>query len=112
VPQVEQLLGSRVVSVQAVPHRVKPATQAEPHALEVQVGVAFAGVVQRLPQAPQSSGELVMSTQAPLQFMRVPMHVAAHPVLPQTWPAGQTVAQVPQWFGSLVVSTQAPSQGE
>jgi hypothetical protein len=61
-----------------------------------------------VPHAPQFAGSLRVSTQAPEQVLRPPVH--AH------WPATQRLApvqavpQAPQFARSLRVSTQAPPQ--
>jgi hypothetical protein len=62
VPQVPQLAGSDLVSVQPMLHEVRPVVHAAVHVLAEQSGVVPLHLV---PHAPQLSGSLVVSTQEP-----------------------------------------------
>jgi hypothetical protein len=111
VPQALQLFGSLVVSVQALPHIVKPDAQVKAHWLPLQTAVPWAGLGQTLPHMPQLSAEVVTSTQARSQSMKPGVHAGAHPVLAHTWSAVHVLPHPPQLFGSLEVATQAPLHG-
>jgi hypothetical protein len=65
-------------------------------------------VLQLCPHAPQFVLELVMSVQAPLQFLM--LVVSVHAQAPEVQvPAGpQSVQLEPQWRASLLVSAQNP----
>ena len=111
---VPQLSTSEVVSMQADPHLVKPASQTKPHVAPLHVGVPLAGAEQAMPHIPQLAGSSCSSTQASLQALKpasqtkpqideeqiaVPFAGGAH-----------TLVHVPQLCVSLVVSTQLPPQ--
>ena len=71
--------------------------------------------VQALPHAPQFASFDVVSTQALLQSVRVPPHVAAHPPALHTCvdvhtSDGFVAPHAPQLVGLLDVSTQTPPQ--
>ena len=54
-----------------------------------------------LPQVPQLSSLVSVSTQALLQSVRPVWHEAAQLPAEQTWPPEHTLPQPPQLFGSL-----------
>jgi hypothetical protein len=109
VPQAPQLPASDLRSVQAVPHWVKPAAQANPQTPAAQAGVAFAGAVQALPQPLQLAGSAVMSTQAFPQAVWVP-HTLAQAPDEHTSSAAHLVPQAPQFCAFDLGSTQTPPQ--
>ena len=87
-----------------VPQRHVPVTHVGPVALE-----------QTLPQAPQLSASVIVSTHSSPQHTRLPVHGGMHsdsmhrPPM-QTCPGGHTVPHVPQFVESVSVSTHLPPQ--
>jgi hypothetical protein len=72
---------TEVFATQALPHRWYPTLQVKSHAVPLQIGVAFAGVVQ--------------VAQAPLQSLKPALHVTPHEVPSQVaTPLGGTVHAV------------------
>ena len=62
------------------------------------------------PQPPQCDVLVLVSTQAPLQSVRPPVHTTMHAPLLHTCPVGQTVPQVPQLALSVRRSRHTPEQ--
>ena len=106
--QALQFCESVARATQAAPHCSKPLPQAIPHLPALQVALPLAGTGQPIPQAPQFSGDEVVSMHEPLQFMRSPEQPALHVPWSQTWAAEHAVLQSPQRAGSLDTSTHAP----
>ena len=107
LPHAPQLALSASVFVQLAPHCVSPAPHPHvPLTQEPPTGHS-------LPQAPQLSESLVVSTHALLQLVRVtPASVVEQSVVQtpalQTCPVAQALPHAPQLFGSLETGTQAP----
>ena len=101
------------VFTHAPAQREKPASQAVPQALLVQVAVPFATVGHVVPHVPQLSTSLFVSTQLPLQAMNGRLHWKAQlPVHTGMAFVGavHTVPHLPQFEVSVAVSTQEPLQ--
>lgn len=85
-----------------------------PHWLAAQVAVAFGLPAQILPQIPQLSGSVVVSTQAPPHSMagskQAKSHVPSRQVAVAFAGGIQTVVQLPQCPVLVITSTQEPSQ--
>jgi hypothetical protein len=56
-----------------------------------------------MPQPPQSTGFLVVSTQAPPHRLVAPGHMLVHAPALQAWPAGHVAPHAPQFIGSFAV---------
>jgi hypothetical protein len=89
--------------------------QTKPQVPLLQVAVALAGTGQTVPQAPQLSTSVLVSTQVPLQQLSVPGHSPlvdphVHCPLTQLSPGEQALPQLPQFERSLAVFTQTPPQ--
>jgi hypothetical protein len=93
----------------------KPVLQRNPHALAVQVAVAFARPGQALPQAPQCEREVRVSTSHPSVATPLQLPKPALQLMPQAldWQValafarlGHTVPHAPQFAVSALVSTQ------
>jgi hypothetical protein len=63
-------------STQALPQRVSPAPQVNPHTPALHVGVVPGGPLQALPHAPQLATSLLVDTQDPLQFVAPGPHTS------------------------------------
>lgn len=72
-----------------------------------QVALPFAGAEHWFVQLPQCAGSVLVSTQAPLQSVR--LQLATHCPALQVWEP-QLRPQVPQFCGSLCVATHLPLQ--
>ena len=72
-----------------------------------QVALLFAGVGHWFVQLPQCDGSLLVSTQAPPQFVR--LQLATHCPALQLW-VPQLRPHFPQFCGSLCIATQLPLQ--
>lgn len=81
-----------------------------PHFAASQVAVPFSGMGQAMPQSPQWVGELLVSTQAPPQFVLPGAQLLVQLPAEQTCPASHLVSHDPQRVGVFETSTQAPSQ--
>ena len=66
------------------------------------------GAMHLMPQEPQLSGSLMVSTHTPEQFTVPGGH--AHTPFEQSWPDEQTLPQAPQLLRSTFVSVQPPAQ--
>src|SRR5581483_6662288 len=106
VVQLPQWAGSLVVSVQTLLQRCSPGAQ--PHVPPTQK------VPPRhtMPQPPQLSPSLLVSTHELPHTVWLLAHCDVHAELEHTWPGPHTVAQSPQCCGSDVSSTHAPLQFE
>jgi hypothetical protein len=76
------------------------------HMLAAQLEVAFAGVSHACMQFPQCCGSLVMSTQAPSQFMSGAVHSATHWPFMQRLVLVHAFVQLPQWSTPLTSVSQ------
>jgi hypothetical protein len=86
------------------------ATHVNPQVEAAQVATAPTGAGQTLPQAPQSSGVVARSTQAPLHGVKPAEQDVAQPLTVHTCAALHVVLQSPQWLESAARSTQTPLQ--
>jgi hypothetical protein len=122
-PQLPQLLGSVVVSVQPLVQHICPGAHVTPPLQPVMVQLLSKHVApggQARPQPPQLSMSLVVSVHPALQHVWVPVHagppshevVGWHMLCAQRLPVGQTLPQKPQSCALLVVSTQMSPQHE
>jgi hypothetical protein len=118
IPHLPQLFLSLVVSTQAPLQDVKPLLQVKPHVLPLQVGLAFATVVeQTLPHVLQLLRSVAVSTQVPPQRIGVdPEHPDMHAFTPASGPAPHTgvlpeqaTPQAPQLV-AVLSCTHAPLQ--
>jgi hypothetical protein len=90
-----------------------PVQAYEPHLQSPLTHVGPVPSVQALPQAPQLSGLVFVSTQVPPQHTLPPVHGGSHRLTSQippmhTWPGGHTFPHVPQLVESERVSTHRP----
>src|SRR5262245_36143606 len=83
---------------------------ANPHVEPAHVGTPPTGAVHTLPQVRQLEGSDVVSTQEPLQLVRLPPQFPEQLPPEHTWPL-QFVGQVPQCAGSDAKSTH-PTPGQ
>jgi len=81
-----------------------------PQRVAVQVASPFSGIGQAMPQSPQWVGELLVSTQAPPQFVLPLAQLALQVPSEQTCPASHFVSHEPQRVGSFETSTHVPAQ--
>ena len=114
LPQEPQLLGSVLVSAQPLAHCAKPALQALPQVLAVQVAKPFAGASHCLLQPLQLLGSFAMSAQRESHGAKPAVHEKPHfESLQVALPCagiGHALPQSPQLPGEEVVSMQAPPQ--
>ncbi len=93
--------------MQAPLHGPKPSAQAMPQPLASQVAEPFATDGQALSQLVQCAGSIVVSTQAPPQFVVPPGQPLTHLPTEQASVAPHGLSQPPQLAGLVLVSTQA-----
>jgi hypothetical protein len=101
MPQLPQLFGSELVSVQEPSQNAGVTPIVQVHALATHAWTPAHAV----PHCPQSSELVARSTQAPLQSVSPVAHVSVQDPCEQTWDVAQTMPHPPQSFGSDVMST-------
>jgi hypothetical protein len=86
----------------------KPGVQTPPQAPPTHDADAFAGVGQRLPQAPQFAASVARFTHALLQFVVGEAQTVVHRPALQTVPRPHAAPQAPQWAVLVARSTSQP----
>lgn len=112
LPQEPQFAGSVLVSMQASPHLVKPASQSTLQEPAAQTELPLRTAGQRLAQPPQLSESVAVSTHSVPHVVSVPQLKSQTPPVQDARPpvgALQGVLQLPQFSGSVAIVASHPS---